>query len=99
MKPTCPACDSDKIVKNGSTHHKKQKYLCKDCGRQFVEDSQKKYISLETKKLINRLLLEKIPLAGIARSLEISYSWLQNYVNQIYSDIPQQVFQQKTRVN
>ncbi len=60
-------------------------------GRQFVEYTQKKIILPKTKKLINRLLLNKIPLAGIARSLDISYPWLQNYVNKIYSDIPRQV--------
>jgi hypothetical protein len=30
------------------------------------------------------LLLEKIPLAGIARVLEISERWLQSYVNEAY---------------
>jgi len=32
----CPACDSTELRKNG--HRKdKQRYLCKDCGKQFVE--------------------------------------------------------------
>jgi insertion element IS1 protein InsB len=31
---------------------------------------------------MDRLLLEKIPLAGIARLLKWSESWLQGYVNQ-----------------
>jgi hypothetical protein len=34
--------------------------------------------------LIDKLLLEKIPLAGIARVLEISETWLQSYVNKVY---------------
>lgn len=38
--------------------------------------------------MIDRLLLEKIPLAGIARVLKLSESWLQGYVNQCYRVIP-----------
>ena len=57
MNDSCPTCFSNKIIKNGSTHHKKQKYLCKECGRQFVDTPQKKVISSETKLIIDRLLL------------------------------------------
>ncbi|MDM8568537.1 hypothetical protein QUF50_03290 [Thiotrichales bacterium HSG1] len=32
----CPTCNSENIIKNGSIHNGKQKYACKDCGRQFV---------------------------------------------------------------
>ena len=41
--------------------------------------------------MIDRLLLEKIPLAGIARVLKLSESWLQGYVNQCYQVVPRQV--------
>ena len=44
-----------------------------------------------TKVLIDRLLLEKIPLVGIARVLKISEPWLQNYVNYKYDEVPRQV--------
>lgn len=71
-RPPCPYCGSTQISKNGSTHHKKQKYLCKECRRQFIENPQKKYIQSSTKLLIKILLLEKIPLVGIARSLQVS---------------------------
>ena len=37
------------------------------------------------------MLLEKIPLAGIARVLKISEPWLQNYVNEKYEAVPRQV--------
>jgi IS1 family transposase len=39
-------------------------------------------ISLATKELIDRLLLEKISLAGIVRATGVSSRWLQYYVNQ-----------------
>lgn len=41
--------------------------------------------------MIDRLLLEKIPLAGIARVMQISEDWLQRYVNTFYQTVPQQV--------
>ena len=63
----CPDCDSDQIIKNGFNALDKQIYRCKACGRQFVLGPDKGPISKETKDLIDRLLLERIALAGIAR--------------------------------
>ncbi len=37
------------------------------------------------------MLLEKIPLAGICRVLNISESWLQDYVNKKYEEVPKEV--------
>ena len=89
--PSCPNCNSESIVKNGFIHNGKQNHLCKDCGRQFVKDRQSKVISDETKALIDKLLLEKIPLAGIARVVEVSEPWLQGYVNEKHASVPRQV--------
>ncbi len=89
---SCPTCGSQAIVKNGQTRHGKQNYKCNDCGRQFVENPQWRRIPEETKVLIDRLLLEKIPLAGIARVLKISEPWLQNYVNGKYEAVPPFLF-------
>ena len=36
-------------------------------------------------------MLERIPLAGIARVLLLSESSLQQYVNQLYEQVPQQI--------
>lgn len=87
---SCPRCNSTSIVKNGFIHNGKQNHLCKDCGRQFVENPQNRIISDETKALIDRLLLEKIPLAGIARVCDVSEVWLQGYVNEKYAKVPRQ---------
>jgi hypothetical protein len=32
----CPDCKSAKIKKNGKKSSKKQNFICKDCGRQFI---------------------------------------------------------------
>jgi len=92
MKPyrLCPNCGSDDIMKNGMTRRGKQNYKCRDCGRQFVENPQWKPKERDTFALIERMLLERIPLAGIARVLQLSESWLQQYVNACYAEVPQQ---------
>ena len=87
----CPKCGSTHIKKNGSIHNKKKKYQCNRCGRQFVENPQNKIISDETKNLVEKLLLEKIPLAGIARVAGVSEPWLQDCVNQKYAAVPRVV--------
>ena len=70
---------------------KKPKFKCKMCGRQFVENSTKKFISETTKELIDKLLLERISLAGIARATGVSGKWLQDYVNRKYSNVPREI--------
>jgi transposase-like protein len=65
-------------MKNGTTRRGKQNYKCRVhlwrgealCGRQFVENPQWKRREPDTTVMIDRLLLEKLPLAGIARVLK-----------------------------
>ncbi len=101
IKPllTCPTGGSNDINKNSTTRHGNQSYKCRVrlwrgealCGRQIVENPKWRRIQDETKATLERMLLEKIPLAGIARSLQVSESWLQQYVNDYYATVPQQV--------
>lgn len=58
---SCPTCHSKEVKRNGHIHNGKQNYLCKSCGRQFVRDSTKRYISEEEREMVDRLLLERIP--------------------------------------
>jgi IS1 family transposase len=48
-------------------------------------------ISAETRKLIDKLLLEKISLAGISRATGVSERWLQYYVNKKLGAVKRQV--------
>ncbi|MEG4053010.1 IS1 family transposase, partial [Microcoleus sp. S36a_B3] len=43
------------------------------------------------RELIDRLLLERISLAGIASAAQVSEQWLQTYVNQKYAMMPRSV--------
>lgn len=79
--PCCPTCGSKQTVKNGHIHTGKQRFLCRSCGRQFVKDPANKVIDSQTRQLIDRLLLERLSMAGIARAGQVSEQWLQDYVN------------------
>jgi transposase-like protein len=87
----CPNCGSHHTIKNGSIHNGKPKRQGKECGRQFVINPTNKTVSDETKQLIDKLLLERISLLGIARVTGVSWSWLQNYVNNKLAAVPRQI--------
>jgi transposase-like protein len=85
------------VVKNGKIHNGKQNHKCRGCGRQFVESPQWRKVSDETKALIDKLLLEKLPLAGIARVVGVSEPWLQGYVNETFGAVKREVAVRKKR--
>ena len=89
--PVCPICASTQTVKNGRIHNGKQRFKCNECRRQFVEHPTKKVIDQATREFIDRLLLERISLAGIARAAQVSEQWLQTYVNEKYAGVPRSV--------
>lgn len=65
--PACPIYASSQTVKNGHIHNGKQRVRYHACERQFVEHATKQVIAQATRELIDRLLLERISLAGIAK--------------------------------
>ena len=88
----CPECDSEHIVRNGVKENGKQNHLCRICNRQFIENPSGHYrISEEKRSLIDRLLLEKISLAGIIRAVQVSARWLQYYINDIYENVSKKI--------
>ena len=89
--PACPSCACCQTVKNGHIHNGKQRFKCHHCGRQFIEQPTKKVINQATQELIDRLLLERLSLAGIARAAKVSEQWLQTYVNEQDAKVPRQV--------
>ena len=89
--PNCPNCYSEKTVKNGHIHNGKQRYKCHECGRQFVENPEKIVISPEKRELIDRLLLERISLAGIARVWRFQKYGCAPYINEKSALVPRQI--------
>lgn len=97
----CPRCNSENTLRNGNTAYGKPKYMCKDCRKQIIENPVIRKISEEKKALIDKLLLERISLAGICRAVGVSERWLQSYVNGKYESVRQKaepVAKKKTRL-
>jgi insertion element IS1 protein InsB len=88
MTICCPDCGTTKIKKNGHIHNGKQNHFCKVCGRQFVENSEQKLISVEEREQIRKLLLERLPLRGICRVMGVSLSWLLVFMSSEYEQLP-----------
>jgi len=83
----CPSCTSGKIVKNGKTYYGKQNHKCKDCNRQFVADNQHT-ITEERRQDVSALLMERISLRGICRSMGVSLTWLMSYATFVWEETP-----------
>ncbi|TXF80977.1 IS1 family transposase [Neolewinella aurantiaca] len=84
----CPSCTSGKIVKNGKTYYGKQNHKCKDCNRQFVANNQHS-ITDQRREDVSALLLERISLRGICRSMGVSLTWLMSYAVSVWSETPE----------
>lgn len=84
----CSHCGSEDIKKNGHTHYGKQNYFCHSCKRQFVSGGQDWFVSDSEKVLIDKLLLERIPLSGICRVIGISEAWLLKYIKRLFEELP-----------
>ena len=87
----CPSSGSNSIRKNGTTHNSKAKNECKNCGRQFVIKNTKKIVTQAQKDLIDKLLLERISWRGITRVVDVSWRWLQNYINNKFAQVPRKI--------
>ncbi len=83
---SCPQCGLSYIKENGHTHYRKQNHRCKECGRQFVANSQQ--ITDGERERIKKLLLERISLCGIYRVMDISLRWLLTFIAELYESLP-----------
>ena len=81
--PICPQCISSHPVKNGRIYTgkqpSKQRFLHRKGGYQFAQHPTDKRIDQATRELFDRLLLERILMAGIAQAMQV-LEWLQDYV-------------------
>jgi transposase-like protein len=71
-----PRCQTTRVIKNGTIHTGKPKWKCKDCGRQLIANPTQRRITDQTKQTIDKLLLERLSLAGIVRITGMSACWL-----------------------
>src|SRR5512144_1422652 len=88
IRSACPRCEETDYKKNGQTHHGKQNYQCRRCGRAFIQELDREPVSLEQQALIKKLLLERLSLRGICRVAGVSLGWLLNYLVSLYEALP-----------
>jgi AcrR family transcriptional regulator/transcription elongation factor Elf1 len=75
----CPECKSEKVLKNGHRHGK-QRYICKNCGRQFgIEASDRGYPS-EIRQQCLDLHQQGIGFREIERQTGVSHNTVINWV-------------------
>lgn len=86
--PLCSRCAATNVVRNGANSAGTPTFRCRRCGHRFVAHPRKGPISEEKQDLIRRLLLERLSLRAIVRTVGVSRSWLQRFVNTLYAQTP-----------
>ena len=76
----CVYCGSEKTVKNGKSNQGKQRRLCKECGKIFVENPERRHYPDNLKKIAIRLYTDGVEIAVIARSLEVPYETVRSWI-------------------
>ena len=87
-KITCPHCASFNLKKNGKTRNKKQKYLCKDCHKQFITDYSYRGCRLFIRSLIVPMTLNNSGIRDIAGVLRISVNTVLNRIRKAAAELP-----------
>ena len=87
-KIACPHCSSFNLKKNGKTANKKQKYQCKDCGKQFITNYTYQGCRPEIRLLILKMTLNSSGIRDISRVLQISTNTVQKYLLKEARKIP-----------
>ncbi len=79
MSKICKSCNCSKVVKNGLVHGV-QRYKCKECGLNFVEeDKRQKYVLLDRLKVI-KLYLENCGIRTIERLTGVRNSQISKWI-------------------
>jgi AcrR family transcriptional regulator len=77
----CPYCHSESISKNGHRNNK-QRYICKECGKQFLESYSPKGYSEEVKQRCLDLYRGGMGFRAIEKKTGISHNTVINWVKQ-----------------
>ncbi len=72
----CPYCKNHKIIKNGSSKSKKQQYLCKSCGKRFLDYYTYNACHKKINSEIIHFTKEGLGIRSTARVLQISATTL-----------------------
>jgi transposase-like protein len=81
---SCPRCSSARVNKNGRSDGK-QRFICKDCRRQFAESVG---YAAETRQLCLKMYLNGLSFRAIERVTGISRTTIMLWVKQAAQDLP-----------
>ena len=87
-KITCPDCASFNLKKNGKTQNKKQKYYCKECGRQFITDYTYQGCRPVVRSLIVPMTLHGSGIRDISQVLSIATNTVLKMIRQAAQELP-----------
>jgi AcrR family transcriptional regulator len=79
QKMICPDCQSDRVAKNGHQQGK-QRYICRECGRQFVDRYVERGYPLEMRQRCLDLHAQGVSFREIERSTGVSHNTVINWV-------------------
>ena len=82
QKMICPDCQSDRVAKNGRQQGK-QRYVCRGCGRQFVDRYIERGYPLEIRHKCLNLHRAGVSFREIERSTGVSHNTVINWVKNI----------------
>jgi transposase-like protein len=69
---TCPHCQSDNLFKYGFAPDGRQRYRCKDCGKQHRENQRTNAYDDQEKQTILNAYQERSSLRGLTRTFGVS---------------------------
>jgi AcrR family transcriptional regulator/transposase-like protein len=85
QKMICPDCQSDRVAKNGRQQGK-QRYICRGCGRQFVDRYVERGYPLEIRQKCLDLHRAGVSFREIERSTGVSHNTVINWVKNIQTE-------------
>jgi transposase-like protein/AcrR family transcriptional regulator len=80
----CPDCQSERVAKNGR-HQGKQRYICRGCGRQFVDLYTERGYPPEIRQKCLNLHQQDVSFREIERRTGVSHNTVINWVKNIQS--------------
>jgi AcrR family transcriptional regulator len=80
----CPNCHSERVAKNGHRHGK-QRFICRDCGKQFAAEYSQRGYPPEVKQKCLALHQQGIGFREIERQTGVSHNTVINWVNALGS--------------
>jgi transposase-like protein len=100
-KPKCPHCNSEKVLRNGHKH-KKQAYLCRNCGKSFVTTTktaiQGSHSSETVWKQVINDTVEGVAIDKTAENLELHHETVFNMRHKILYCIEQSLVKEPTEL-